>query len=1091
MGTTTDDAEDARAAAATGGEGAAKGDGETSLTNVLYRPSRGSADDRLHHAVKRRPRGDEDDAEACQTLAPSPSAAPTLLPTLTGVFLPCCQNIMGIVLFLRLSWITGQAGVALAVTIVLLSVLCTSLTTLSLSALATNGKIKGGGAYHVISRSLGPAVGAAVGVCFYLGTAAASSLYVLGAVEAVVDITGIDLAGSWTLQVLGEILTAALAGMVLLGTKHVARIGPAALAAVVLAVVSIYMGVATLGTSESNFTRASAVSASRLSDNSGPEFSAGNSFGSLLALFFPSVTGIMSGSNRSAVLRDPSRSIPLGTLAAVAVTGTIYVSFPVLLGGSVPREDLLDDLFIVPKVSWPVVELVEVAIVLSALGAALQTMAGAPQLLNAIAGDFLKDIPALGRLHNAPGTEPRRALALTVAIVAALVLSGNLDVVAPFVTMFLLICYAAVNFSVVLNAALARPSWRPTWRYYHPLLSLAALVLCVVLMFIDPAQAMFALAALALAAGIAFYTHYRGVERDWGDGLRGLRLAAAVRNVRALGDSADTHAINWRPQALLLLSFGGGRGGEADEGAALLFRALALFGKANSLSQAVALVEDPRAGGVGDNAGRRNDEWRAERARVAGVLEALNRESHTRALLRTIRVPSVPGAASLAVQAAGVGAVTPNLALLGWPARWATQPAECQTLLESLRGAREADKAALVVMRAHLLPEPLEEQQSGGRGAGASGGNGGPGEQRRVIDVWWEAADGGLQILLAQTIRRQRGWRSARLRIHTAAFPLDNSLEIERRLVEHLRAARIDAEVVVVEFDADSSLTPYVHQRTLQMEQRHKLLKQLALVRTTPQGHTVYVPQGAAAEEGEPPLSELERARTMGRLRKEEATGGGASVVSRSTSSVRERVAEASARSPPSGARIGHKRPGAAHPASALASMFTAPELGGDEKLDEADEKTADGGGGGDAGDGGGGDSEPPETEMGDIDGAEDEEATARRVRVAFADHRRTASTDSVAVIEGRDVSMLDRPAPRSVENTEAARKRRMLTALTYNRHLRESSAKSDLLITNLPSLHLYPSEEEWFSFVEVLTEGLGAVMLARGSRKEVITTYV
>ena len=131
---------------------------------------------------------------------------------------------------------------------------------------------------------------------------------------------------------------------------------------------------------------------------------------------------------------------------------------------------------------------------------------------------------------------------------------------------------------------------------------------------------------------------------------------------------------------------------------------------------------------------------------------------------------------------------------------------------------------------------------------------------------------------------------------------------------------------------------------------------------------------------------------------------------------------------------------------------------------------------------------------MGEIDAATGDDsgaaAPAPRPRgVTFKAHSRTQSMDSMPSY-GRDVSMLDRPRAH-LEDSEKARERRMLTALTYNRHLRETSADVDLLVTNLPSLHLYPSEEQWFTFIEVLTEGLGPVVLARGSRREVITTYV
>jgi potassium/chloride transporter 4/5/6 len=105
------------------------------------------------------------------------------LSTLKGVFLPCIQNILGVILFVRVPWITGQAGVGLTLLIIFMAVLCTFLTTISMAAIATNGIVPAGGAYYMISRSLGKEVGGSVGILFYLTTAVATAMYVLGAVE--------------------------------------------------------------------------------------------------------------------------------------------------------------------------------------------------------------------------------------------------------------------------------------------------------------------------------------------------------------------------------------------------------------------------------------------------------------------------------------------------------------------------------------------------------------------------------------------------------------------------------------------------------------------------------------------------------------------------------------------------------------------------------------------------------------------------------------------------------------------------------------------------------------------------------------------
>jgi potassium/chloride transporter 4/5/6 len=122
------------------------------------------------------------------------------LGTLMGVYLPCIQNIFGVILFIRMTWIVGTCGVIEGFLVVL--VCCTTvrlstsekkpncklifqtmLTAISMSAIATNGVVPAGGSYFMISRALGPEFGGAVGILFYIGTTFAGAMYILGAVD--------------------------------------------------------------------------------------------------------------------------------------------------------------------------------------------------------------------------------------------------------------------------------------------------------------------------------------------------------------------------------------------------------------------------------------------------------------------------------------------------------------------------------------------------------------------------------------------------------------------------------------------------------------------------------------------------------------------------------------------------------------------------------------------------------------------------------------------------------------------------------------------------------------------------------------------
>ena len=321
-----------------------------------------------------------------------------------------------------------------------------------------------------------------------------------------------------------------------------------------------------------------------------------------LALFFPSVTGIMAGSNRSGDLRNAQQSIPLGTLAAVLVTSSIYLLTVLFYGGVGEREDeygrafgLKTNYLLSADVSLQDT-MTRIGIVMSCLGAALQSLTGAPRLLQAIANDNLMPV-----LRTFQGTgEPRKPLLLTFIICMMCVATGNIDTVAPLITMFFLMCYSAVNLCVLLMSFMREPNWRPRFKYYHPMSARPALAasnrpwlqslrrctraplpphlpsssplctssplcliltltarappaaaagfcLCVFIMF--STNTLIAAAACLVVAAIYKYIEFQKVKVQWGDGTRGLRYQRARQSLLALEKLTTVHVKNWRPQA--------------------------------------------------------------------------------------------------------------------------------------------------------------------------------------------------------------------------------------------------------------------------------------------------------------------------------------------------------------------------------------------------------------------------------------------------------------------------------------------------------------------------------------------------------------
>ena len=335
--------------------------------------------------------------------APASPASPDAgakkkLGTIKGVFVPTMQNILGVILFLRVPFIVGQAGILEGLAIVWLSCATTLLTSISMSAIATNGVPRGGGCYTMIKNALGAQFGGVTGTLLFLSNTFGVAMYVLGCVEVLKDCFPAVFEGVND-RLLGVAVLASLSLIVFVGVEYIARFAVVFLAGVVLSVLSIWAGVITAAAGADKPNQGVVgFSGARVRSNFGSRYTRALGihwdFKQCLALFFPAVTDPLAGSNLSGDLADPQGSIPPGTLAAVVATIAIFTVQVVLVaGGSCRRRSLVDDPFIVSSIAWPSDKLVCVGVLLSTLGAGLQSLAGAPRLLAAIGRDGL--IPPL------------------------------------------------------------------------------------------------------------------------------------------------------------------------------------------------------------------------------------------------------------------------------------------------------------------------------------------------------------------------------------------------------------------------------------------------------------------------------------------------------------------------------------------------------------------------------------------------------------------------------------------------------------------------------------------------------------------------
>uniref|UniRef100_T1IJ08 Solute carrier family 12 member 4 n=1 Tax=Strigamia maritima TaxID=126957 RepID=T1IJ08_STRMM len=826
------------------------------------------------------------------------------LGTLLGVYLPCLQNIFGVILFIRLTWLIGTAGAVQGFFIVIMCCMVTFLTAISMSAIATNGVVPAGGSYYMISRALGPEFGGAVGILFFLGTSVAAAMYIIGAVEILIVYIAPSLSifGKLTdpgvmfnnFRVYGSITLLVLVLIVYIGVRFVSKFAAVSLVCVLFSILAIYVGIfvnmyghptlkiCVLGnrvlsmgynmtcnktslhdkfcfepdeTTCDRYFRDNVVE-ERLAipglasgiffENLWPrylekdaiientdeeEFTENKlswvfadittSFTILVGIYFPSVTGIMAGSNRSGDLADAQKSIPIGTLAATCTTSFVYIScvflYTASIDGLLARDKFgqgINGKLVIANLAWPNEWVILIGAFLSTLGAGLQCLTGrAPRLLQAIAKDNIVPFLNLFSVTSAKG-EPVRALLLCACICELGILIGALDELTPIVSMFFLMCYGFVNLACALQTLLRTPNWRPRFKYYHWTLSFIALGLALTVMFMTSWY--YAIIAMAIAVCIYKYIEYRGAEKEWGDGLRGLALSAARFSLLRL-EEGPPHTKNWRPQILVLCKL--------NEEFLPKYKKMISFASQLKAGKGLTLVCSVIEGEFVKNYG----EAQAAKQSLRNVMN----EEKVKGFADVVVAHSVIGGVSHLIQTAGLGGLKHNTVILGWPYGWRHSHDEStwKVFLETIRHVGATKNCLLIPKGINFYPELGDKVQG-------------------TIDVWWIVRilnsleskienktkkdllvfmdDGGLLMLIPFLLRQHRVWKNCKIRIFTVAQMEDNSIQMEKDLKTFLYHLRIDAEVKVVEM-SDSDISAYTYERTLMMEQRSQMLKELRL----------------------------------------------------------------------------------------------------------------------------------------------------------------------------------------------------------------------------------------------------------------------
>ncbi|XP_071611336.1 solute carrier family 12 member 1 [Heliangelus exortis] len=608
-----------------------------------------------------------------------------------GVLVRCMLNIWGVMLFIRLSWIIGQAGIGLGIIVIGLSVVVTTLTGISMSAICTNGVVRGGGAYYLISRSLGPEFGGSIGLIFAFANAVAVAMYVVGFAETVVELLKesdtLMVDESNDIRIIGTITVVCLLGISVAGMEWEAKAQVILLIVLLVAIANFFIGTVIPTNNEKKARGFFNYQASIFAENFGPDFRSGEGFFSVFAIFFPAATGILAGANISGDLKDPQIAIPKGTMLAILITTVAYIGVAICAASCVVRDatgnindtvvpgmscngsacslgydfsrcasqpcdyGLMNNFQVMSMVSG-FGPLITAGIFSATLSSALASLVSAPKVFQALCKDNVyKGLEFFAKGYG-KNNEPIRGYVLTFLIAMAFILIAELNTIAPIISNFFLASYALINFSCFHASYAKSPGWRPAFRYYNMWVSLFGALLCCGVMFVINWWA--ALITYAIELFLYIYVTYKKPEVNWGSSTQALYYVNALDSALAL-TTVEDHVKNFRPQCIVLT------------GAPMIRPALLdithTFTKNNGLCICCEVYTGPRKLCVKEmNSGMaKKQAWLTKNKR--------------KAFYAAVAADSFRDGVKSLLQASGLGRMKPNTLVIGFKKDWRNAPA--------------------------------------------------------------------------------------------------------------------------------------------------------------------------------------------------------------------------------------------------------------------------------------------------------------------------------------------------------------------------------------------------------------------------------
>ncbi|KAJ3593093.1 hypothetical protein NHX12_005430 [Muraenolepis orangiensis] len=749
---------------------------------------------------------------------------------ITGVLVRCMLNIWGVMLFIRLSWVFGQAGWGFGIVIISLSCVVTTLTGLSMSAICTNGVVRGGGAYFLISRSLGPEFGGSIGLIFAFANAVAVAMYVVGfaetVVELLIDYDSIMVDSINDIRIIGCITVVVLLGISLAGMEWEAKAQIVLLVILLVAIVNVFVGTFITATETKKSQGFFNYQLNIFMENFKPEYRQGESFFSVFAIFFPAATGILAGANISGDLKDAQAAIPKGTLWAILITAVTYLAVALCVSASVVRDatgslaDIINGTMSMAECTGPAMAACElgynftscttgsiqckfgsmnnfqvmtmvsgfgpliIAGTFSAtLSSALASLVSAPKVFQALCKDNIYTALHFFAKGYGKNNEPLRGYVLTFFISIAFIIIGDLNVIAPIISNFFLASYALINFSCFHASYAKSPGWRPAYKFYNMWLSLAGAVLCCVVMFVINWWA--ALLTYGIEILLYIYVTVKKPKVNWGSSTQAVTFVSAVSNALSLS-SVEDHVKNFRPQILVLT-------GAARTRPALLDLAQSLS-KTYGLCLTSEVFVGPRWKVLQEmNASMEKNQMWLNKTKRKAFYTAVASEDYRQ------------GVEAL-LQASGLGRLNDafdfeyGTVVLRMPqgldmSRFVEEEEEMmksateqetlekEVMSNGVKGKgifkRSRSSQQVITTRVSVCSPPPPQVAKSNEMQLEAGACFQKKQPKGTIDLWWLFDDGGLTLLLPYILTTRKKWKDCKLRIFVAGQPGRSDLDKE------------------------------------------------------------------------------------------------------------------------------------------------------------------------------------------------------------------------------------------------------------------------------------------------------------------------